>query len=107
MGAVEREEFYEAVKRLDAADEALRNKIDEVAGELRGEATAAVTALRGEQAAALAAAEERLSGGIRGVGAAVKDVRDALTWQNRTVAGAVLTGLIFFFVAYAEHLFGL
>ena len=91
-----RTELYEAVRRLDEADAALRNHIADTARDLRD-----------EQQVALAEMEKRLNGGISSVGNAVKGVRDALTWQNRTAVASVASGVIFFAVAAAEHLFGL
>lgn len=107
MAAADREELYEAVRRLDQADQALREKIDETENQLRSEGQAALSALRVEQTAALAAAEGRLNEGIAGVGEGVQGVRDALTYQNRTALGAVVTIVVFLVVAYLTHLFGI
>lgn len=106
MSAADREELYEAVRRLDAADQALREKIDETTNQLRAEGSAALSQLRQEQTAALAAAEGRLNEGIVAVGGAVQGVRDALTWQNRTAVGAVVSIIVFVLVAYLTHHFG-
>lgn len=105
--AANREELYEAVRRLDAADEALRVAIATTTKDLRSEGYAALSQLRQEQTAALAAVEGRLKEDIGGVGEGVQGVRDALTYQNRTALGAVVTIAIFLVVAYLTHAFGI
>lgn len=94
--AVTRAEHIAAIARLDAAD-----------AELRASIVSTERALRTDYEDKISVAVADVKQDIAGVRQALKEdvdgVQDHLTWQDRIIGGALVTGVVTFLVYVALH----
>jgi hypothetical protein len=100
---VSREEYQAAVARLDAADAELRTSLIATERALRGEFLEAVsrTLANAKEDAILHVAT--IEAKVDAVDNKVEVVDEHLSWQNRTVGAAILSGIVTFVVLSAIH----
>lgn len=100
---VSRDEHQAAIARLDAADAELRQSIVNTERVLRGEFMEAVTAAADGLKSEIVLRNQTLEGKVDVVDDKVESVDNHLSWQNRTIGAAILSGIVSFIVLAATH----
>ena len=98
---ISRSEHNDAIARLEAADQALQRQIIDTERVLRDEFGTAMRELKGDlkdDFMGMSDKQDNLHSSLQGD---LKEVKDHLTWQDRTIGGgvlAIITGVAIYWI---------